>query len=58
MTKARSCGTSRYKLVMANQPDMVVVDKHPKKAVVINVSIPNDSHMKRKQHKKSDNASG
>lgn len=44
------------KLVMANQPDVVVVDKHPKKTVVINVSIPNDSHMQNKQHKKFDSA--
>lgn len=45
-------------LEMANQPDVVVVDKHPKKTVVINVSISNDSHMQNKQHEKFDGASG
>ena len=30
------------KIVMANQPDVVVVDKEEKKAVVIDFAIPSD----------------
>ena len=38
-------------LVMANQPAIVVVYKLQKKAVVIDVAIPSDSNIKKKQWK-------
>ena len=37
---------------MANQTDIVVVDKLQKKAAIIDIATPNDSKMKRKEHKK------
>jgi len=43
------------KLVMANQPDIVVFDKLQKKAVLIDVAAPSDSNMKKKEHVKLKN---
>ncbi|XP_037546862.1 zinc finger protein 385D-like [Nematolebias whitei] len=40
------------KMVMANQPDIVVVNKQEKTAVVINVAIPSYCNIKKKEHKK------
>ena len=37
---------------MANQPDIVVVDKLQKKAVLTDVAIPSDSNIKKKEHEK------
>ena len=39
------------KLMMANQPDFVVVNKLQKEAVVIGV-VPSDSNIKKKKHEK------
>ncbi|TWW73335.1 hypothetical protein D4764_15G0007290 [Takifugu flavidus] len=35
------------KMVVANQPDIVVVDKHRKTVVVIDVAIPSDSNIRK-----------
>ena len=40
------------KLVMANQPDTLVVDKHQRTAVVVNVAILTDSNIRKREHKK------
>lgn len=40
------------KQLLANQPDIRVVDKEQKRAVVIDVTIPADSNIKKKEHKK------
>ena len=40
------------KLVMANQPDIVLINKQQKKAVVIDVAIPSDSNIRKKEHEK------
>ncbi|KAL3988692.1 Arf-GAP with Rho-GAP domain, ANK repeat and PH domain-containing protein 1 [Sarotherodon galilaeus] len=40
------------KTAVANQPDIVVVDKQKKTAVVIDVAIPNDSNIRKKEHEK------
>ena len=37
-------------MVMSNHPDIVVVDKHGKTAVVIDVAIPSDSNVRKKEH--------
>jgi len=39
------------KQVMANEPGIVVADKLQKKAVMIDVAIPSDSNIKKKEHK-------
>ena len=41
---------STDKIVMANQPDIVVVDKWEKTAVMVNVAISSDSNIRRKKH--------
>ena len=46
------------KLVMANQPDIVVVDKHRKRAAVIDVAIPSDSNIRKKEHEKLEKYQG
>ncbi|TWW69265.1 COP9 signalosome complex subunit 1 [Takifugu flavidus] len=46
------------KMVVANQPDIVVVDKHQKTVVVIDVAIPNDSNIRKKEHKKLEKYQG
>ncbi|KAF7655094.1 hypothetical protein LDENG_00060930, partial [Lucifuga dentata] len=40
------------KQLLANQPDMVVVDKEQKRAVVIDVAVPADSNIRKKEHQK------
>jgi len=40
------------KLVMASQPDIVLVHKLKKKTVVIDVAIPSNRDIKKKEHKK------
>ena len=35
--------------VLANQPDIVVVDKQKKEAVVIDIAVPSDSNIKKKE---------
>ncbi|TWW59398.1 hypothetical protein D4764_06G0009280 [Takifugu flavidus] len=46
------------KMVVANQPDIVVVDKHQKTVVVIDVAIPSDSSIRKKEHKKLEKYQG
>ncbi|KAF7654704.1 hypothetical protein LDENG_00066000, partial [Lucifuga dentata] len=46
------------KQLLANQPDMVVVDKEQKRAVVIDVAVPADSNIKKKGHKKIEKYQG
>ena len=38
-------------VVMANQPD-IVVDKHERTAVVVDVAIPSNRNIRKKEHKK------
>ena len=40
--------------VMANQPDIMVVDKEQRKAVVVDVAVPSDGNIRRKKHEKLD----
>ncbi|TWW61003.1 hypothetical protein D4764_05G0010930 [Takifugu flavidus] len=40
------------KMVVANQPDIVVVNKHQKTVVVIDVAIPSDSNIRKNEHEK------
>ena len=40
------------KLMMANQPDVVVVDKRQRTAVVEDVAIPRDGNIRKKEHEK------
>jgi len=46
------------KQVMANQPDIVVVNKLQKKAVVIDIAIPIDSNINKKENKKLEKYQG
>ncbi|KAF1377421.1 hypothetical protein PFLUV_G00200640 [Perca fluviatilis] len=46
------------KMMMANQPDILVVDKQLKKVVVIDVAIPSDSNIKKKEHEKLEKYQG
>ncbi|XP_054913489.1 uncharacterized protein LOC129377515 [Poeciliopsis prolifica] len=46
------------KMVMANQPDIVVVDKHQRKAVVVDVAIPSDCNIRKKEHEKLEKYQG
>ena len=46
------------KMVMANQPDIVIIDKQQRKAVVIDVAIPSDSNIKKKEHEKLEKYQG
>ena len=39
------------KMVVANHPDIVVVNKWDKKAVVVDVAIPSDSNIRKEEHK-------
>ncbi len=43
---------------MANQPDIVLIDKQQKKAVVIDVAIPSDSNIRKKEHEKLEKYQG
>lgn len=40
------------KMAMANQPDIVVVNKQQKKVAVTEVAIPSNINIKKKEHKK------
>ena len=40
------------RMVMANQPDIVVVDKEQRKAVVVDIAIPSDCNIRKKEHEK------
>ena len=42
----------------ANQPDVVAVDKHQKKAIVIDVATPNSKNIRKKEHKKLEKYQG
>ncbi|KAK7925836.1 hypothetical protein WMY93_008146 [Mugilogobius chulae] len=42
------------RMVMANQPDIVVVDKEQRRAVVVDVASPSDGNIRRKEHEKLD----
>ena len=46
------------KLVMANQPDIVVVDKEQKTVTVVDVAIPSDSNIRKKEHQKLEKYQG
>ena len=37
---------------VANQPEIVVVDKQEKKAVMVDVAITSDSNIRKKEHEK------
>ena len=39
-------------MVVANQPDIVMVDQRDKKAVVVDVAITSDSNIRKKEKKK------
>lgn len=47
-----------FQMVKANQPDIVVVDKQQKKAVVIGVAIPSDTNIRKKEDKKLEKYQG
>ena len=44
--------------VLANQPDVVVVDKDQKTAVVIDVAVPSDSNIRKKEYEKLEKYQG
>ena len=44
--------------VLANQPDIVVVDKQRKEAVVMDVAVPSDSNIKKKKYEKLEKYQG
>ncbi|KAF7643082.1 hypothetical protein LDENG_00244990 [Lucifuga dentata] len=44
--------------MLANQPDMMVVNKEQKRAVVINVAIPSDGNIRKKEHEKLEKYQG
>ncbi|KAF7664173.1 hypothetical protein LDENG_00185720 [Lucifuga dentata] len=46
------------KQVLANQPDTVVVDKEQKRAIVIDVAVPADSNIRKKEHEKIEKYQG
>ncbi|KAF7648062.1 hypothetical protein LDENG_00162600 [Lucifuga dentata] len=46
------------KQLLANQPDMVVVDKEQKRAIVIDVAVPADSNISKKEHEKTEKYQG
>ena len=43
---------------MANQPDIVVVDKEQKTVTVVDVAIPSDSNIRKKEHEKLEKYQG
>ncbi len=45
-------------MVMANQPDIVVVDKEQRKAVVVDIAIPSDCNIRKKEHEKLEKYQG
>lgn len=50
--------TQTDKLVGANRPDIVVMDKHRKRAIVNNVAIPSDSNIRKNYTKRWRNTKG
>ncbi|XP_055362142.1 uncharacterized protein LOC129603668 [Betta splendens] len=46
------------RMVMANQPDIVVVDKEQSKVVVVDVAIPSDGNIRKKEHEKLEKYQG
>ncbi|TWW67366.1 hypothetical protein D4764_02G0004070 [Takifugu flavidus] len=46
------------KMMVTNQPDIVMVDKHQKTVVVIDVAIPSDSNIRKKEHEKLEKYQG
>lgn len=44
--------THTDKLVMANQPDTVVVDNRRKEAIMIDIAVPSDSNTRKKELKR------
>uniref|UniRef100_A0A3B3HW39 Reverse transcriptase domain-containing protein n=1 Tax=Oryzias latipes TaxID=8090 RepID=A0A3B3HW39_ORYLA len=46
------------RMVMANQPDIVVVDKEQRKAVVVDVAVPSDGNIRKKEHEKLEKYQG
>lgn len=41
-----------FKLVMAHQPAIIIVDNKQKKDTVIDIAIPSDSNIRQKEHLK------
>lgn len=39
-------------MVMTNQPDIVVVDTEQRKAVVVDIAIPSNGKIRKKEHEK------
>ena len=60
MAELRSCGTSRSTSipVVANRPDIMAVDRQGKKAIVVDVTIPSDSNIRKKEHEKLEKYQG
>ena len=50
--------TQTDRKVLANQPDIVVIDKQKKEAVVIDIAVPSDSNIKNKEYKKLEKYQG
>lgn len=46
------------RMVMANQPDIVVVDKKQSRAVVVDIAIPSDGNIRKKEHEKLEKYQG
>ena len=46
------------KLVVANEPDIAVVDEHQKTAVVVDVAIPSGGNIRKKEHEKLEKYQG
>ena len=44
--------------VLANQPDIVVIDKQKKEAVVTGIAVPSDSNIKKKEYEKLEKYQG
>ncbi|XP_051931065.1 uncharacterized protein LOC127607055 [Hippocampus zosterae] len=46
------------KMVMANQPDIVIIDKGQRKAVVVDIAVPSDGNIRKKEHEKLEKYQG
>ncbi|KAJ0057310.1 hypothetical protein NL108_002264 [Boleophthalmus pectinirostris] len=46
------------RMVMVNQPDIVVVDKKQSRAVVVDIAIPSDGNIRKKEHEKLEKYQG
>ena len=46
------------KHVIANRPDIVIIDKEKKTAMIIDVAVPSDCNIKKKEHEKIDKYQG